>query len=282
MATVVVITHEFDVFLRRDPDRQCFTSPYLLFDVLRHLQSMGHKCLIAKGPQLVEADAAILHVDSTIVSEEYLRLAKNYPIAINFGTSDISKRLISSLLLHNDSDWRGQVIVKSNYNNNALMEDLHNRAAARRGRPEPHPGIAQGEPYKVYDDVRSVPPQVWSDRSLVVERFVPEHAADGKFALRTWVFMGARERCTRMVTSDSISKAADVLHYEPVEVPEKLRAERERLKFDFGKFDFVMHEGDPLLLDANRTPGVAAAILPLMKKGARNLAEGLHQILVAS
>ena len=93
------------------------------------------------------------------------------------------------------------------------------------------------------------------------------------------MFLGPRERCTRFVTEDRISKAAGVLSYEPTEVPPKLRAERERLGFDFGKFDFVMHDGEPVLLDANRTPGTAAAIREMMKKGARNLAEGMHELL---
>jgi hypothetical protein len=41
----------------------------------------------------------------------------------------------------------------------------------------------------------------------------------------------------------------------------------------------VMHGGEPVLLDANRTPGVAAAILPLMKAGAPALAQGLAELI---
>lgn len=282
MARLAVITHEYDVFLRRNNSTEAYGSPYLLFDVLRHLQSMGHQCLVVSGPRSPGADAALLHVDSTKVEDEYLRLASNYRTAINFETGDISKRRISRLLLQSDSEWDGPVIVKSDYNNNGLMEDLHNRAAVRRGRVEPHPNVSRGKPYQVLKSLKSVPADVWSDRSLVVERFVPERTDSGEFVLRTWVFMGERERCTRMVTSDQISKAADVLRYEPAEVPQQLRAERERLRFDFGKFDFVMDGDEPRLLDANRTPGVATAILDLMKKGARNLAEGLHEMLPAN
>jgi ubiquinone/menaquinone biosynthesis C-methylase UbiE len=113
----------------------------------------------------------------------------------------------------------------------------------------------------------------------VVERFLPEEDGTGNFVFRTWVFMGERERCTRFVTENRISKAAGVLSHEPMEVPPRLRAERERLGFDSGKFDFVMHQGEPLLLDANRTPGAAASIRELMAKGARNLAEGMHELL---
>ncbi len=113
---------------------------------------------------------------------------------------------------------------------------------------------------------------------LVVEKFLPER--EGKhYVLRTWVFMGSKERCTRQVASDPIVKAGKVLRYERAEVPNALRAERARLSFDFRKLDFVMHAGEPVLLDANRTPGIAAAIRPLMKAGAPLLVEGLAELI---
>lgn len=274
-----MITHEYDAFLVRDGSTGRVGSPYLLYDVLGHLHAMGHSCVIARGTQTPPGDAALLHVDSTIVDEKYLQLRKKYPVTINFETADISKRRISRLILNKSDLWCGQVIVKSNYNNNALMEELHNKGAARVGRPLPHPDIVKSSPYRVLDSLEMVDDEVWLDPSLVVERFVPERDKDGGFVLRTWVFMGAKERCTRMVTSHYISKAADVLRYESIEVPSQLRAERQRLNFDFGKFDFVMQDGEPILFDANRTPGVATSLMPLMKKGALNLAEGLAEII---
>jgi hypothetical protein len=274
VATLVVIIHEFDRFVLRD-----HTSPYLLYDVLKHLQSFGHKVRIGRGLEAERGDAALLHVDATIVEREYLDLGSRYPLALNFGTGDISKRRVSRFLLAKDDPWDGPVIVKANYNNGAVIEDLHNRRAARAAKPLPHPGVSIGRPYKVFDSIAEVPEDAWSDAALVVERFLPERDEEGYFALRTWVFMGQRERCTRMITSDRISKAANVIRYDPVEVPAQLRAERERLGFDFGKFDFVIHGGEPVLLDANRTPGTARAIRSLMEKGAPNLAEGLHGLL---
>ena len=279
MTELVVITHEFDAFLMRDGPSGPVRSPYLLFDVLNILRGMGHRSRIARGPQPVPGDAALLHVDSTIVDDEYLRLGSSYSKAINFRTGDISKRKVSRLLLAKGDDWNGPVVVKSNYNNNALMEDLHNRRARRLGRPLPHPGLRKGAPYLVLDSLEQVTDEAWDDASLVVERFMPEPDPEGGFVLRTWVFMGSRERCTRSVTVDSISKAGDVIRYEPVEVPPALRAERERLGFDFGKFDFVLHDDQPILLDANRTPGSARALRSLMLKGAMNLAQGLDGLL---
>ena len=60
---------------------------------------------------------------------------------------------------------------------------------------------------------------------------------------------------------------------------EALRAERERLGFDYGKFDYVIHRGTPVLLDANRTPGNPRSLQEHVKKGALNLAEGLDALL---
>jgi hypothetical protein len=282
VSTLVVVTHEFDYFFARPRPGAPVRSPYLLFDVLKHLQGLGHKVRVSRGPHPESGDVALLHVDSTLVEQEYLDLASRYPRAINFGTGDISKRTVSRLLLAKGDSWDGPVIVKANFNNRAIVEDLHNQRAAKANKPPPHPGIAPGDPYEVLDSLAVVGAAVWSDPTLVVERFVPEQDEEGNFVLRTWVFMGPRERCTRLVTTDRISKAADVIRYEPIDVPEELRAERERLGFDFGKFDFVMRNGEPLLLDANRTPGVSRAIQPLLRKGAPNLAEGLHELMTGS
>jgi hypothetical protein len=98
-------------------------------------------------------------------------------------------------------------------------------------------------------------------------------------SIRIWVFMGSRERCTRHVSSDPIVKASNIISRTLSEVPAALRAERARLGFDFGKFDFVIHEGQPILLDANRTPGSSPALREFLLDGARNLADGLEELI---
>jgi hypothetical protein len=50
------------------------------------------------------------------------------------------------------------------------------------------------------------------------------------------------------------------------------------MKFDYGKFDYVLHEGKPLLLDANKTTsGMTASDDPKKIAGRRYRAEGLYQ-----
>jgi hypothetical protein len=58
-----------------------------------------------------------------------------------------------------------------------------------------------------------------------------------------------------------------------------LREQRRRLGFDFGKFDFVMHQGRAVLVDANRTPGSIRGMSPELAKGTLNLVEGLEAFI---
>lgn len=278
MARLVVVAHEFDQFARWRARWPMRTSSYLLFDVLREFQKLGHSWRVSAGPNPVKGDVALLHVDSTIVDEKYLALRSHYARTINFGTGDISKHKVSSLRLMKGDRCPGPVIVKANLNAQGAMEEKHNRRALRAGRPPPHPDARTTGPYRILERVEDVDEHDWSDPDLIVERFLPE-SDEGGYVIRTWVFMGSRERCTRQVAADRIVKAGAVIRHEPAEVPMELRAERQRLNFDFGKFDFVIHDGKPILLDANRTPGVALAIRPMMKAGARNLAEGLDELV---
>lgn len=278
MARIVVFTHAFDRFVHWRWAWPARTSYYLLYGVLRELETIGHSWRVVAGPKSEQGDVAILHVDASFVDEEYLALADGFATRINFGTADISKRRVSGALLAEGDAWAGQVIIKTNLNYMGRIEAAHNRAAAKRGLPAPHepPPIIDG--YQILPTITAVPVSVWVNPELVVERFIPEPDEQG-FALRTWVFMGARDRCTRHVSRRSLVKAADVVKREAVEVPDELRAERARLGFDFGKFDFVIHDGRPVLLDANRTPGSAPAVRGLLKSGARHLAEGLAEMI---
>jgi hypothetical protein len=280
LARLVVVTHEFDQFVWRDDARVGRrVSPYLLFGMLKHLERLGHSWIVPQGTKPVRGDVAILHVDATVVGEEYLALQSSYAGTINFGTTDISKRNVSRQLLAPRDDWGGPVIVKSNLNSGGQMEEFHNGRARLLGLAEPHPGVRARSDYRILDGIDEVEVEIWSDPALVVERFLPERDGEDRFAYRTWVFMGTSERCNRFVTGSPISKGAGVLDFAPVDVPDKLREERARLGFDFGGFDFVIHDGEPVLLDANRTPGLAAALEPMIRADQPRMAEGLDRLI---
>jgi hypothetical protein len=54
-------------------------------------------------------------------------------------------------------------------------------------------------------------------------------------------------------------KVGSAIAHESAQVADALRAERARLGFDYGKFDFISHDGRPILFDVNRTPGAPPA-----------------------
>jgi hypothetical protein len=253
---------------------------YLLCGALRAMALRGHRYRVMKEPRPVRADLAIMHTDSTFVDKEYLALADAFPRTINFGAADISKRNVSRSLLAKDTSWPGQVIVKSDLNYGGLVEVRRNREAQRRGLPEPYPGAKEKLVYDIYDNPQAVPPEVWDDPDLVVEKFMPEKGPDG-YAMRTWLFLGDEGGCVRHVSAQPVIKSHGVIRSERVDVPEEMYAERERLGVQYGKFDFVLNEGKPVLLDANKTPGAPDMPRDMRHRIANRLANGMESLLRA-
>jgi hypothetical protein len=254
MATFVLIIHEYDRLARRR-----FVLPpvpsYLICDVLAELRRRSHSVRVRAGAEhQAEGDVALLHVDCTVVPAGYIDLARQYPVALNVAVADISKRKISQALIGRDSDWDGPVIVKSNHNARAHKERLHNRLARRRGQTPPHRDFDHLPPYAIYPSSMLVPERLWDDGDFVVEKFLAEKEADG-YGMRIWHFLGKEERCTRYVSPAPIIKTDSPVTFEPVPVPDNLRETRRRLGFDYGKWDFVVHDGRAVLIDANKTPG---------------------------
>jgi hypothetical protein len=227
-------------------------------------------------------DLAILHVDLSVVPGAYAKAAKRYGVVLNGRATDIRKRVVSRNLLGPKDDWAGPVIIKTDLNCGGLPE-FHLQWLARQrgeasGAPGPEPFHLE-RPYDVLPSLRDVSDAVWGNPGLVVEKFLPEKDKRG-YWLRCWVFFGDRERCTRYLSKERIVKGGNVLAREKVPVPAELRAERERLGFDYGKFDFVVREGKAILLDANRTPSnPPRAESPAMKAANARLAHGIEAFL---
>lgn len=208
------------------------------------------------------ASICVLHHDRTLLDRALLPSAPPGVRPINGEVLDISKRAISTLRLSPDTPWPGQVIVKTNLNHYGVPESqgvrdnatrrLRKRLAryswrAARMLPERY--------YPVLNSLQGVPDWVWSDPAYIVEKFLPERTEDGLYSVRGWMFFGNRGDAYRVISSHPLVKAGTMVRHEPVEqIPKELIALRERLKFDYGKFDYVEHDGKPILLDANKTP----------------------------
>ena len=65
-------------------------------------------------------------------------------------------------------------------------------------------------------------------------------------------------------------------------MPDELRVVRAALGFDYGKFDFVLRNGKPILLDVNRTPTVPPNLSEVVRAQQGALAKGLDSLLARS
>jgi hypothetical protein len=203
------------------------------------------------------------HLDRTIVPDAYRAFIATAPNALNAGLNDISKRRISRNLVSPGDAYAGPVIVKTDANCGGRPElaaaPIARRVAARLGNLGglAHVRSLESDRYPVFDSIDQVPPGVWNNPRLVVEKYVPER--DGRhYCIRVCFFLGSVEYNRRLYARTRVVKGGSVLKTERARIPQALRRIRERLGLDYGKLDYVMHGGRVHLLDVNRTPGLVA------------------------
>jgi len=112
-----------------------------------------------------------------------------------------------------------------------------------------------------------------------VERFMPER--DGElYVLWLWMFFGNQEYCMRVCSELPVVKSRKLVSVDLVDkVPDQVREIRKQLGLDFGKIDFVMHDGVPLVFDVNKTPTVFLSKSDQPGPYVRSLAEGLEDLI---
>ncbi|HMO08994.1 MAG TPA: hypothetical protein PKD10_15315 [Paracoccaceae bacterium] len=237
---------------------------HLIEPVAQVIRELGHSVTFRDITEpYLPADAAILHPDLTVVPPFARRLAARYPVCLNAATHDISKRATSRNVLTRDGDWTGPVIVKSDLNCSGLSERGLNMGARRAGLAPPFPAmppIRALTEYRVFTSLAAVPATVWDNPYWVVEAFRPERRPDGLHVVRIWYFAGDWETTRLIVSPHPVVKGPGSRYEGPCEVPADIRAERVRLGFDYGKFDFGIAGDGPALYDANRTPAYVARV----------------------
>ena len=242
--------------------------------------------------EAVPADLLIVHVDLSVLPADYLRFARRYPRVLNGQVRDIRKRAFSRLLLSRCSDYGGPVIVKTDLNCGGQPEIRHFRHQIRRANPLLRLWhrrrlacfiAAQGaaaDTYRVYPSLQAVPDEDWDEPSRVVEKFVPERI-EGRYAVRTYHFLGNSESFYLLLSDQPVVKGTTGVEARAFEPDPRLRVLRRALGFEYGKFDYVLHEGEPVLLDINKTVGLNTRFLhdPEIEKARRGRARGLHDFL---
>jgi len=252
VATIVLLEHRHQARLG---------IHYMAYELAKRWEGTGHRVLFHRGLGTPPAgDVALLHHDLTVVPEAYRDLARSYPRVMNGATADIRKSRYSECRVERGDPWQGPVLIKTEANHGGHVDDALRRIALDAGEA---PDVAQGalmDSYYLCESLARVPDDIWTTPGVIVEKFIPELDERGSY-MRFWTFFGAEERSFRYRAPANVAliRFSDCIDREPIAVPAEMRALRARLGFDYGKFDYVLHEGRYFLLDANRTPSAPRA-----------------------
>jgi hypothetical protein len=268
-SSLAILTHSEDGFWQR---------PSVVRLLIPVWQAMGVRVeVVTELDPFFPAPLALLHVTRSVVHDATRRLMRRYPRVLNSGVLDIRKRTFSRLALGRRDPYDRPVIVKTDCNYHGLPEFTSQITRGWIGRLLRR--VHASEPvilalmrleglrpwqrrrilldYPVYRHLGDVPAGVWRNPDLLVERFMAERAGDG-FCCRHWLFFGDAEVSRRTTSSGHMVKVSGRPEQMPVDVPLELRRVRERLGFDYGKFDYGVIDGEVVLYDVNRTPGATA------------------------
>ncbi len=267
---------------------------YVINELAHTWRSRGDRVTYLFGTQTyVPADILIVHVDLSMVPEPYLEFAAQYPVVLNGELSDIRKVQISQNLVALGDEWRGPVVVKSDLNSSGQPERTLSaswierqsglaRKIAQAGRRLRSPNMPRREAsiYTVFDSTNDIPSRWFDYGATVVERFLPEIEND-LYHLRMVQILGDRRVGTRLASPEPIVKAASSIATTEMEPHPMVDEWCARLHVDYGKLDYVLHEGEAVLLDVNKTTGSNSSYREsaVLARSRQHLAEGLYSYL---
>jgi hypothetical protein len=262
---------------------------YLIDALALRWMKMGYAVVTHYGTKnLPNADIVILHVDKTIVLDEYVECLSQYPVVLNRNILNISKSIISRNIVTQDESYSGPVIIKTNANFGGVREAREKPISQKKKKcwrwllkMKPNWGkIDELNPHKypICKNKARIPAGVWKNKNLIVEKFLPE-IENGLFFLRYWIFFGEQGWAGRFGAKKPIVKFRKmVTKDEPVPIPDELKILRKKLGFDYGRFDYAEHNGKTVLYDVNKTLGVGGGAQQLEAYSAQldMLASGIN------
>ncbi len=270
--------------LFHEKDRHRDLRRYDIMHVAKYWETLGHETVPVFGTEsFVPAEIAILHVDLSVVPQRFLELADRYPVCLNKNITDIRKSVISRHLLSINDDYQGAVIVKSNYNSAGVPERVNGTWLSRamlHGRQllwkwQRQVVISKQKDYLIFGHLSLVPREVFNRPDLIVEKFLPERDR-GLYSVRSCVFLCEATPCQMTISSEPIVSVGNSISLVECETHPEILQLRKQLGFDYGKFDYVIHEGKVVLLDANKTTGSGdLAANPLIERFRKKRAEAL-------
>ena len=242
-------------------------------------QEDGHKVTYLFGTrQKVNADLCFVHVDLSVVPDEYLDYAGSFPVSVNGTLKSILKSDISDNLLTESDNYPGKVIVKSDENYAGWPEMIIQRnpfdfAAVKVSRflnPTTARFTSSLE-YRIYDRITQVPRAVFEDPYFVVEKFRPEFQ-DDLYVVNLYSFLGDSHQFFRETSTAPIAKIDSIVSTDTAEFDQRLVDYRRSLNIDYGKIDYCYDNGELVVFDINKTVGMGQEkYQPLFRQRARAL-----------
>ena len=110
--------------------------------------------------------------------------------------------------------------------------------------------------YFLAESPRDVPGRYFG-KDFVVQEFRPERDG-GDYVLREYLFLGDRHYQMIQKSDSALIDEDRFVSLAPFKPHSRLLDARRRLGLDYGKIDFVMHDGVPFIFDANKTLGLGA------------------------
>ncbi|MEM1412593.1 MAG: hypothetical protein AAGH19_09570, partial [Pseudomonadota bacterium] len=209
----------------------------------------------------VTADVCIVHVDLSVVPDDYMAFARRFPLMLNGRVTDIRKSRTSHNLLQPGDPWPGPVILKTDLNYAGWPEKTlqHSRwrlKAMKAAGPllKSLGQIQTHDHYRVFERLEDVPDRYFKDETYVVEKFLPE-VEDGLYCVNCYKFFGDLHECGRSYSTEPVVLGPNTVRREYIDPEPAVVELAKSLGLDFGKIDYAMHEGRPEIFDINRTPG---------------------------
>jgi hypothetical protein len=250
----------------------------------------GHEVIFLFGiKKFVPADLIIFQVNLSVIPAGYREFAKQYPVVLNAEVKDILKSTFSKILLTVDSHYEGKVIVKPNLNcqgsheRRMLTHKSSRKSLIRRILPFFYPSVVSQvsdgnspKGFRIYDHLHLVPPDYFKNPALVVEKFLPE-VENGFYFIRICHFLGDRMTVTRLGAKYPIVKFHSSTRKDSLEPAPEIKELVKTMKFDYGNFEYVMHQGNIVLLDVNWCMGMRKFTLtPQTRIEYQYLAAGIY------
>jgi hypothetical protein len=196
-------------------------------------------------------DLVIVHSDVSCIDPAWLTPLKNHKLVLNRNVVNIRKTHVSDLILTQDSNWAGPVVIKTDLNNNGKPERwVLDRKGFKRGVLNPF-----RDHYSFLNSISEVPQSIWRNPNYVVEQFQKESWGDD-FATTSATIFGDEVSCVKLGGKDWEVKAKKATNWERIPtVPDEVIQKRKSLGLDYGKIDYTQNADGIHIFDINKTIG---------------------------